>query len=102
MAKLAACSPGGDAFANAGRTRRSDGSRAGRFSQEGWKSTTMNQATLPQGVKVKTVAELTREIKGVLEEGFPEVWVSGQISNYRPASSGHFYFTLKDADAQLP
>ena len=62
----------------------------------------MNQATLPQGMKVKTVAELTREIKGVLEEGFPEVWVSGQISNYRPASSGHFYFTLKDADAQLP
>jgi exodeoxyribonuclease VII large subunit len=63
----------------------------------------MNQATLPQGVKVKTVAELTREIKGVLEEGFPEVWVSGQISGYKPqGQSGHVYFRLKDEDAILP
>src|SRR6266851_2546373 len=62
----------------------------------------MNEATLPLGVKVKTVGELTREIKGVLEEGFFNVWVSGQISNYRPASSGHIYWTLKDAEAQLP
>src|SRR5207245_8724307 len=65
--------------------------------------TTMNQATLPQGVKVKTVAELTRDIKGVLEEGFPEVWVSGQISGYKPqGQSGHVYFRLKDEDAILP
>ena len=63
----------------------------------------MNQATLPQGVKVKTVAELTRDIKGVLEEGFPEVWVSGQISGYKPqGQSGHVYFRLKDEDAILP
>src|SRR6266852_4724606 len=63
----------------------------------------MNQATLPQGVKVKTVAELTREIKGVLEEGFPEVWVSGQISGYKPqGQSGHVYFRLKDEGAILP
>jgi exodeoxyribonuclease VII large subunit len=63
----------------------------------------MNQATLPLGVKVKTVAELTREIKGVLEEGFPEVWVSGQISGYKPqGQSGHVYFRLKDEEAILP
>jgi exodeoxyribonuclease VII large subunit len=54
-------------------------------------------------VKVKTVAELTREIKGVLEEGFPEVWVSGQISGYKPqGQSGHVYFRLKDEMAILP
>jgi exodeoxyribonuclease VII large subunit len=62
----------------------------------------MNDISLPEGVKIKTVAELTREIKGALEERFPSVWVSGQISNYRPASSGHVYLTLKDAEAQLP
>jgi exodeoxyribonuclease VII large subunit len=53
-------------------------------------------------VKIKTVSELTREIKSALEDSFPSVWVSGQISNYRPASSGHVYLTLKDAEAQLP
>src|SRR5438093_1478003 len=63
----------------------------------------MTQATLPPGVKVQTVAELTRDIKGVLEEGFPQVWVSGQISGYKPqGQSGHVYFRLKDEDAILP
>src|SRR5262245_6684853 len=56
----------------------------------------------PDENKVLTVVELTRQIKGLLEEAFPSVWVSGQISNYRPAASGHLYFTLKDAEAQLP
>jgi len=56
----------------------------------------------PQGVKIKTVSELTREIKSTLEARFLRVWVSGQISNCRPASSGHFYPTLKDKEAQLP
>jgi exodeoxyribonuclease VII large subunit len=62
----------------------------------------VNELLLPTGVKVKTVGELTREVKALLEEGFPFVWVSGQISNYRPASSGHVYFTLKDSEAQMP
>jgi exodeoxyribonuclease VII large subunit len=63
----------------------------------------MNQAAVPLGVKVKTVAELTREIKGVLEQGFPEVWVSGEISGYKPqGQSGHVYFRLKDGEAILP
>jgi exodeoxyribonuclease VII large subunit len=64
---------------------------------------TMIQATLPPGVKVQTVAELTREIKGLLEQGFPQVWVSGQISGYKPqGQSGHVYFRLKDEEAILP
>jgi len=63
----------------------------------------MIQATLPQGVKVQSVAELTREIKGLLEQGFPQVWVSGQISGYKPqGQSGHVYFRLKDEEAILP
>lgn len=48
-----------------------------------------------------TVAELTRDIKSVLESEFGGIWVEGEISNYRPHSSGHHYFTLKDNDAQL-
>jgi exodeoxyribonuclease VII large subunit len=60
-----------------------------------------SQPSLP-GVKILTISELTRVIKGLLEEAFPSVWVVGQISNYRPASSGHIYLTLKDAEAQVP
>ncbi len=50
---------------------------------------------------VWTVSELTRQIKLLLEEGFPEVWVSGEVSNLRRSQAGHLYFTLKDAEAQL-
>ncbi len=48
-----------------------------------------------------TVSELTREIKELLEASYPSVWVSGEISNCRPARSGHVYLTLKDDQAQL-
>ena len=50
---------------------------------------------------VFTVSELTHRIKTRLEEGFPAVWVQGEISNLRLPSSGHAYFTLKDETAQL-
>ncbi len=51
--------------------------------------------------KVYRVAELTRLIKSVLEDEVGEVWVEGEISGFRQPSSGHWYFTLKDASAQL-
>jgi exodeoxyribonuclease VII large subunit len=51
--------------------------------------------------KIYTVTEITREIKGILEESFPTVWVEGEISNYTLHSSGHRYFSLKDEDAQI-
>jgi exodeoxyribonuclease VII large subunit len=50
---------------------------------------------------IYTVSALTREIRDRLETYFPLVWVSGEISNLRRPVSGHFYFTLKDAGAQL-
>jgi len=50
---------------------------------------------------IYTVSSLTREIRQRLETGFPLVWVSGEISNLRQPSSGHYYFTLKDEGAQL-
>ena len=51
--------------------------------------------------KILTVSELTLEIKHHLEEGFGEIWVEGEISNFRSPSSGHYYFTLKDGKSQI-
>jgi len=55
----------------------------------------------PRTSKVFTVAELTRAIRGTLETKFGDVWVQGEISNYKLHPSGHQYFTLKDARAQI-
>src|SRR5438105_1061421 len=51
--------------------------------------------------KVLSVGELTREIKRLLEDGFPSVQVAGEISNLKRPPSGHVYLSLKDKDAQL-
>jgi exodeoxyribonuclease VII large subunit len=51
--------------------------------------------------KVLSVSELTARIRGLLEKQVGQVWVSGEITNLRAQSSGHMYFTLKDAAAQL-
>lgn len=54
-----------------------------------------------QTSKILTVSELTRSIRGTLETKFGAVWVQGEISNYKLHPSGHQYFTLKDARAQI-
>ena len=51
--------------------------------------------------KIFTVSELNREIKLILERSYPFLWVEGEISNFRVAPSGHFYFTLKDEKSQI-
>jgi exodeoxyribonuclease VII large subunit len=51
--------------------------------------------------KTFTVAELNARIRGLLGEEFDDVWVAGEISGSKTATSGHCYFTLKDHDAQL-
>ncbi|HEX9080173.1 MAG TPA: exodeoxyribonuclease VII large subunit, partial [Desulfuromonadaceae bacterium] len=51
--------------------------------------------------KILTVSRLTHLIKDVLEENFQHVWVEGEVSNLAMPASGHLYFTLKDAGAQL-
>ena len=48
-----------------------------------------------------TVSELNREVKQLLEGNVPLLWVGGEISNFAAPSSGHWYFTLKDARAQV-
>ena len=50
---------------------------------------------------VLAVSALTKKIRALLEDGIGEVWVEGEISNLRRQSSGHLYFTLKDASSQI-
>ncbi len=50
---------------------------------------------------IYTVSTLTREIKTLLEETYPFIWVCGEISNYSVPASGHSYFTLKDQQATI-
>src|SRR4051812_37913304 len=51
--------------------------------------------------RVLSVTELTGQVRRLLEKQIGRVWVAGEISNLRAQSSGHLYFTLKDANAQL-
>src|SRR5262252_2908992 len=55
-----------------------------------------------KGPRTLTVSELVRAARRALEARFGDVWVEGEISNLRRQSSGHLYFSLKDATAQLP
>lgn len=59
-------------------------------------------APAPQPARrVFSVGELTTRIKALLEAQIGQIWVSGEITNFRAQSSGHLYFTLKDAASQL-
>jgi exodeoxyribonuclease VII large subunit len=51
--------------------------------------------------RIFTISELTANIKALLEDRFPFIWICGEISNIRIPASGHFYFTLKDKKAQI-
>jgi exodeoxyribonuclease VII large subunit len=50
---------------------------------------------------IYTVSEITQVIKGLLEEKVGEIWLEGEISNFKAATSGHFYFSLKDQGALI-
>ncbi|RKE34502.1 exodeoxyribonuclease VII large subunit [Paraburkholderia sp. BL23I1N1] len=55
----------------------------------------------PGGEVVVPVSALNRAIGTMLERSFPLVWVSGEVSNFTRAASGHWYFSIKDAQAQM-
>ncbi len=57
------------------------------------------QTTAPQNVF--EVWQITREIRGVLEVSFDDVWIVGEVSNYKHHSSGHIYLTLQDDRASI-
>lgn len=52
-------------------------------------------------IQILTVSELTKEIRRTLEENFEQISVIGEISNFKAHISGHWYFSLKDADAVI-
>lgn len=51
---------------------------------------------------IYTVSELTKYLRQILENSFPAVWVEGEISNFTHHTSGHMYFSLKDAGSVAP
>ncbi len=51
--------------------------------------------------RIWKVSEITECIGELLERAFRDAWIEGEVSNFRPAQSGHLYFTLKDANAQI-
>jgi exodeoxyribonuclease VII large subunit len=53
------------------------------------------------GARVQSVTEFNRKVKDLLKANLPACWVQGEISNLRAQASGHVYFSLKDAGAQL-
>jgi exodeoxyribonuclease VII large subunit len=55
----------------------------------------------PAGAPILSVSQLVRSARDLLERRFPLQWIAGEISNLRPASSGHLYFTIKDEAAQV-
>jgi len=55
----------------------------------------------PAGSAVLSVSQLLRSARDLLERRFPLQWIAGEISNLRPAASGHLYFTIKDDAAQV-
>src|SRR5262249_28566253 len=58
---------------------------------------------LPPGVKILTISEVNHQANALLEKAFPMVWVSGEASGFKHHQpSGHWYLTLKDAEAALP
>jgi exodeoxyribonuclease VII large subunit len=60
-----------------------------------------NSPASPPQRRIVTVSELTSAIRELLETGFGDVWVDGEISNCRLWNTGHLYFTLKDGGAQI-
>jgi len=61
----------------------------------------METIDISQSQEVFTVSRLNREVRFILEGSFPILWVEGEISNFATPNSGHWYFSIKDANAQV-
>ena len=62
---------------------------------------TRSNNTLPTPEDIYTITRLNHEVRQLMEEVFPVIWAEGEISNLAKPASGHFYFTLKDDNAQV-
>jgi exodeoxyribonuclease VII large subunit len=83
-----------------GREGGREGSREG--SREGVREVGLpGEGMLGAGEVVLPVSAVNRAISQVLERSFPLAWISGEVSNFTRAASGHWYFSIKDAQAQM-
>lgn len=73
----------------------------GRFDQDKLQTEPILESNMNKPQHIITVTELNRLAREVLIQSFPLFWVSGEISNLTRAASGHWYFSLKDASAQV-
>ena len=55
----------------------------------------------PSPAKIYSISELNRIVRGLLETRLADIWISGEITNFSRPASGHWYFTLKDDNAQI-
>src|SRR5437016_14611170 len=58
-------------------------------------------AGAPPAREVYSVTRVNREVRALLERGLPVLWVEGELTNFSQPASAHWYFTLKDREAQL-
>lgn len=61
----------------------------------------LHEKDLKPAEEIWSVTRLSSRIKRAIEDGLPQLWVEGEISNFKLHSSGHRYFTLKDETAQI-
>ncbi len=61
----------------------------------------VDQVNTTNQVALFSVEQLNKKIRGIIETQFMDVWVKGEISNFKAHSSGHFYFSLKDSQSQI-
>lgn len=60
-----------------------------------------SQTSSQNDLKPLTISELTQKIRGQLEPAFSNILIQGEVSNFRPAASGHLYFSLKDSGSVI-
>ncbi len=75
--------------------------RKARVEEEGGLFSPRKDPAAPEGVRIYSVTELTLELKDLLEDAFPDLWVEGEVTNLSRPASGHVYFSLKDEGAEI-
>src|SRR3989338_1397336 len=60
-----------------------------------------DESASPERGRIYSVSQLNREVRQILESEYPSLWLEAEISNFKNHSSGHMYFSLKDAQSQI-
>lgn len=63
--------------------------------------TPLTESQVPLDAEILSVSQLNTEARALLEDHFPSLWITGEISNLARPGSGHLYFSLKDDRAEV-